>query len=87
MLVLFLGVFFASHCEATVYHSDGTPQSVQYLHDSQAQNGDTITLPAGTFTWNRQINITKNITLSGAGEGVTIIYDNVPKRVAAKPRS
>ena len=80
MLVLFLGVFFASHCEATVYHSDGTPQSVQYLHDSQAQNGDTITLPAGTFTWNRQINITKNITLSGAGEGVTIIYDNVPKQ-------
>ena len=70
---------FADRCGATVYNSNGTPENVQFIHDTQAQNGDTITLPAGTFTWNTQISITKNITLSGAGEGVTVLYDNVPK--------
>jgi len=33
----------------TVYNSDGTAAGVQYLHDNFAQDGDTITLPAGTF--------------------------------------
>jgi hypothetical protein len=28
----------------TVYNSDGTPASVQYLHDNFAQDGDTIML-------------------------------------------
>jgi hypothetical protein len=68
----------ALRCGATVYHSDGSPASVQGLHNA-VLNGDTITLPAGTFTWNSQIHITKNITLAGAGPGVTIIYDNVSK--------
>ena len=62
----------------TVYHSDGSAASVQGLHN-QLLNGDTITLPAGTFTWNRQVHITKNITLKGAGQNSTIVVDNVPK--------
>jgi hypothetical protein len=70
----------SGRCGATIYNSDGTPGNVQFIHDTEAQDGDTITLPAGTFTWSTQILITKNITLSGAGEGVTIIYDNVPKQ-------
>ena len=61
-----------------VYHSDGSAASVQGLHN-QLLNGDTITLPAGTFTWNRQVHITKNITLKGAGQNSTIVVDNVPK--------
>ena len=36
---------------ATVYHSDGSPTNLQYIHDTLAQEGDTITLPAGTFLW------------------------------------
>ena len=70
---------FAGRSGATVYNSNGTPENVQFIHDTQAQDGDTITLPAGTFVWNTQIVITKNITLSGAGQGVTIVYDNVSK--------
>jgi Concanavalin A-like lectin/glucanases superfamily len=70
---------FSGRCGAAVYNSNGTPENVQFIHDTQAQNGDTITLPAGTFTWNTQIRITKNITLSGAGQGVTFVYDNVTK--------
>ena len=70
---------FSGRCGATVYNSNGTPENVQFIHDTQAQDGDTITLPAGTFTWSTQISITKNITLSGAGQDVTVLYDNVPK--------
>ena len=77
LLALFLGVCFASHCEATVYYSDGTAASVQSMHNNQAQNGDTITLPAGTFTWSTGVNLSKAITLQGAGVGVTIVKDGV----------
>ena len=56
-----------------------------------ARDGDTITLPAGTFTWTRPLNITKAITLegqttiSGAGtanpvvKDLTIIRDDTPR--------
>jgi hypothetical protein len=64
---------------ATVYDSDGSSTNIQYIHDTLAQDGDTITLPAGTFTWNTNVVITKNITIQGAGQDVTIINDNIPK--------
>jgi hypothetical protein len=76
-LALFLGVVFAPHSGATVYLSDGSSADVQRLHDTQAQNGDTITLPAGTFTWTSGVNITKAITLQGQGVGSTILKDGV----------
>src|SRR5207249_8089013 len=53
----------------TVYNSDGTAASVQYLHDNFAQAGDTIMLPTGTFTWSTPVTISKAITLQGAGSG------------------
>jgi len=68
LLALFSGVCFASHCEATVYHSDGSAASVQALHNA-ALNGDTITLPAGTFTWTTGVTISKAIEIQGAGSG------------------
>jgi hypothetical protein len=76
LLTLILGGFSALRCGATVYHSNGSAASVQGLHNA-VLNGDTITIPAGTFTWSRGINITKAITLQGAGVGSTIIKDNV----------
>ena len=33
---------------ATVYDSDGSSTNVQFIHDTLVQNGDTITIPAGT---------------------------------------
>ena len=66
LLALFLGVCFGPHCGATVYHSNGSAASVQGMHDTQAQNGDTITLPAGTFIWTRRVHVTKAITLAGS---------------------
>ena len=55
-------------CGATVYNSDGSAASVQGLHDA-ALNGDTITLPAGTFTWTTGVTISKAIKIQGAGSG------------------
>src|SRR5438477_9055412 len=80
LLVLFLGLCLASHCEATIYYSDGSAPNVQALHNL-AQDGDTITLPSGTFAWATGVTITKMITLQGPGTGTgggdqTVIIDN-----------
>ncbi|MGB9473590.1 MAG: hypothetical protein WCE87_00815, partial [Candidatus Udaeobacter sp.] len=69
--------FLAPQCRAAIYQSNGTAASVQSIHNNQAQNGDTITIPAGTFTWSTGITITKAITLQGAGVGATVIRDSV----------
>src|SRR5439155_26149391 len=71
-LALFLGVCFAPRCGATVYHSDGSAVNVQLIHDIQAIDGDTITLPAGTFTWSTPVTISKAIKLQGTGSGQII---------------
>lgn len=40
---------------------------------SKAGPGDTVTVPAGTATWNSQLIIVKGISLIGAGIGKTVI--------------
>jgi hypothetical protein len=91
LCTLLLSGFLALRCGATVYHSNGSVASVQALHNA-ALDGDTITIPAGTFSWTSRLNITKGITLqgattiTGAGTGnpritdATIIKDNTPRR-------
>jgi hypothetical protein len=90
-VIFVLSDLFALRCGATVYQSDGSVADVQRIHDRQAHDGDTITLPAGTFSWTSSPSITKGITLQGAtavtGAGgpnptvndVTIVKDNVPR--------
>ena len=41
--------------------------------------GGTVSIPAGTCSWTSTLNISKGITLSGAGQGTTVIQDNVSK--------
>ncbi len=77
LLALILYTVPVPRTRATVYNSNGTPGNIQQIHDTQAQNGDTITLPSGTFTWTTGVNITKAITLQGAGIGATILKDGV----------
>jgi hypothetical protein len=62
---------------ATVYESDGSAASVQGLHNA-VLNGDTITLPSGTFTWTTSVSISKWITIKGAGVGRTICQGRRP---------
>ena len=82
-----------SKINATVWPSDGTPQSIQHLHDTSARDGDVITLPAGTFDWTTGVTITKNIIVQGqsntfntasypdvaTADDQTIILDDVPR--------
>lgn len=50
----------------TVWNSDGSAANVQAIHDASTTiDGDTITIPAGSFVWTTTVNITKAITLSG----------------------
>src|SRR6516165_485396 len=79
---LFLGIAFAAHSGATIYNSNGSVANIQSIHDTQAVDGDTITLPAGTFSWTTHVEITKGITIqgqttiSGAGGSNPVIADN-----------
>src|SRR6516225_2259432 len=65
LAALFLGIAFAPHSGATVYQSDGSDANVQAINDTNAHDGDTITLPAGTLIWTTGVNLTKGIILSG----------------------
>src|SRR6266513_6535454 len=90
LFVLILGGSIAPRCGATVYHSNGSVANVQALLNA-ARDGDTITLPVGTFSWTQHLNITKGITLQGQttveGAGtanpvtndLTIVLDDVPR--------
>jgi hypothetical protein len=51
---------------------------------ASASAGDTVIVPAGTATWITTLSIAKSITLQGAGPGLTVITDEVP-RVAPMP--
>jgi hypothetical protein len=44
-----------------------------------AHDGDIVVVPAGTAHWTETLEITKNITVRGAGIGRTVIYDEVPR--------
>jgi hypothetical protein len=89
-VILILSGFPSPRCGATIHDSDGSAASVRALHNI-AHDGDTITLPAGTFSWTSRLDITRGITLqgattiNGAGTGkpaitdATIIQDDTPR--------
>jgi hypothetical protein len=90
LFILIFGASCAPRCEAAVYYSNGSVANVQALHNL-ASDGDTITLPAGTFSWTSRLEITKGITLKGATTitgpasspavaDATIILDNTPRK-------
>ena len=70
--------------------SDGTQASIQSIHDNaNTKDGDTITVPNGTFSWTGTLKLTKAVTIQGqtncnidAGtcDGRTKLTDNVSNR-------
>jgi len=85
LFILILSGFAGPRCGAAVCHSDGSAASVQACHDN-ASEGDTITIPAGTFSWTTHVTITKGITIQGqttvnSDTGVcndqTVLLDNL----------
>ena len=83
VIVLLSGVWVscALRSGATTYHSDGSEASVQSIIDTQAQAGDTITMPVGIFDWTTELGISKastfqgQTTVSGAGTATPTIND------------
>jgi hypothetical protein len=63
---------------STYYAASAKGSDVQAKIDL-AHDGDTILVPAGTARWTTQLNITKNLTLKGAGIGQTVIFDEGPR--------
>jgi hypothetical protein len=70
------------------WQSNGSAAHVQQIHNTQAVDGDTITIPAGIFSWSAGVNLTKAVILQGAttcnsSTGVcddrTIIRDNISR--------
>lgn len=64
MMVLLL-ILTLAPCQAMIWNSDGSVSNVQSIHDEQAVNGDTITMPPGAFTWPTGFAMSKGITLQG----------------------
>ena len=71
------------------FASNGSPGSIQSIHDTQAADGDTITLPTGNFNWTTNVRITKAITIkgntttdttNGTASDNTVITDNSTNR-------
>jgi hypothetical protein len=62
---------------ATTINAKSASQSDVAAAIASAVNGDTVTIPGGTASWTRTLQIKKGITIQGAGVGVTIIKDGV----------
>jgi hypothetical protein len=78
---LVLGILLLSfvHCEAGDVNAHSPSLSDVSAAVVLAQQGDTVHVPAGTAAWATTLNIAKNITLLGAGEGKTVITENLPR--------
>ena len=66
-------VLALSHlAEATTVNANSASLSDVAAAIASAADGDTVTIPDGTATWTRTLQVRKAITLQGAGVGVTI---------------
>lgn len=57
---------------------DGTTALIQAWHDLESTTaGDTYYINAGTWTWDTTLEITKGVSIIGAGVGSTMLRDNI----------
>ena len=69
----------SSTAQATTFNAASPSLADVRAAIASAASGDTVAIPAGTATWSSTLNVTKAITLAGAGIGQTIIKENVPR--------
>jgi hypothetical protein len=62
---------------ATTVNANSASQSDVAAAIASALDGDIVTIPSGTASWNRTLRVKKGITIQGAGVGSTIIKDAV----------
>jgi hypothetical protein len=70
-----LSLLIACSARAATFTSSGSLSDIQAKINSAAV-GDTVTLPAGTYSWSGGITINRPVTLQGAGSGSTRIAGN-----------
>src|ERR1044072_8201245 len=77
-----LFVVLVSTARATTWFSDGSDTNIQSILNTVAVDGDTISIPPGTFTWNTGITVTKAVTIQGqttvTGDHTTFTTSNKP---------
>jgi len=78
---LILGILVLSfvHCEAGDVNARSPSLSDVSAAVALAKDGDVVVVPAGAVIWTATLNIAKNITLLGAGEGKTVITENLSR--------
>jgi hypothetical protein len=81
-----LSTLIAFSGRAATYSSSGSVADVQAKINSAA-NGDTVIVPAGTFTWSGTLISGKGITLKGAGIGATIVHASNTWQINNSPAS
>ena len=74
---------FALRAEAGTITAANASYAAVSAAVSSASDGDTVQVPAGSATWSSTLNITKGITLAGAGIGVTVITSGISNNFAA----
>jgi signal peptidase I len=62
---------------AATIQTDGSSGSVQ-ARLSNAQSGDTVVIPNGTYHWTAPITVNTYVTLQGASVGGVTIIDDIP---------
>ena len=67
------------HCEAGEVNARSPSVADVSAAVALAQEGDTVNVPPGTAAWATTLNVSKNITLLGAGEGKTVITENLSR--------
>lgn len=73
LLPVIISLFFASLGQAATIVAASCSQADVASALSTAARNDTVQVPAGTCTWATPVTITKGVTLTGAGAGVTVI--------------
>src|SRR4051812_25389972 len=62
-----------SAAQAATVSAASCAQSAVQTAVNTANANDTVAIPAGTCTWSSPVNVTKGITIQGAGESSTVI--------------
>jgi hypothetical protein len=75
--------FFVTGATATTHNAASCNTSDVQNAINSAAAGDTVVIPAGTCTWTSGVNISKGITIAGAGSGRIIAISSSTLSLAA----
>ena len=85
VLVAWILLTAVGQVEAAIINAQSASRADVGAAIALANDGDTVTVPAGTATWASTLNITKNLTLQGAEAGSTVIIDEIVRADPERP--